>query len=61
MCAAFSNIQNLNKAKRDAGVVKAEINKARFHLAWYTFSTNTPDEPPPGKNPTSGTSYAKTA
>ena len=31
---AFSNIQNLNKAKRDPAVVQAEIEKARVHLSW---------------------------
>ena len=34
MCTAFSNIQNLNKAKRDPNVVAAEIEKARVHLKW---------------------------
>ena len=34
MCIAFSNIQNLNKAKRDPSVVAAEIEKARVHLKW---------------------------
>ena len=34
MCTAFSNIQNLNKAKRDPHVVAAEIEKARTHLKW---------------------------
>ena len=34
MCTACSNIQNLNKAKRDPKVVAAEIEKARVHLGW---------------------------
>ena len=34
MCTAFSNIPNLNKAKRDPEVVEAEINKAQVHFAW---------------------------
>ena len=34
MCIAFSNIQNLNKAKHDPNVVAAEIEKARVHLSW---------------------------
>ena len=34
MCTAFSNIQNLNKAKRDPAIVAAEIEKARTHLRW---------------------------
>ena len=34
MCTAFSNIQNLNKAKRDPAVVAAEFEKARVHLRW---------------------------
>ena len=34
MCIAFSNIQNLNKAKRDPKIVAAEIEKARVHLSW---------------------------
>ena len=34
MCTAISNIQNLNKAKRDPEVVEAEMSKARTHLAW---------------------------
>ena len=33
MFTAFSNIQNINKAKRDPKVVAAEIEKARVHLA----------------------------
>ena len=73
MCTAFSNIQNLNKAKRDPNVVKAEIDKARLHLAWCcklyqkqmdredTFSTNTHVSPPIGRSPRSETSYGKTA
>ena len=34
MSTAFSNIQNLNKAKRDPHVVAAEIEKGRTHLKW---------------------------
>ena len=34
MCTAFSNIQNLHKAKRDPQIVAAEIEKARVHLKW---------------------------
>ena len=34
MCIAFSNIQNLNKAKRDPRIVQAEFDKARVHLQW---------------------------
>lgn len=34
MCTAFSNIQNLNKHRRDPGVIAAEIEKARNHLKW---------------------------
>ena len=34
MCTAFSNIQNLNKARRDPRVVEAELAKARVHLHW---------------------------
>ena len=34
MCIAFSNIQNLNKAKRDPKIVAAEIEKARVHRRW---------------------------
>ena len=34
MCTAFSNIQNLNTAKRDPAVVKAEIQKAPEHFNW---------------------------
>ena len=34
MCTAFSNIQNLNKAKRDPAVVKAEFETAFMHLRW---------------------------
>ena len=34
MCTAFSNIQNLDKAKRDPKIVAAEIEKARVHLRW---------------------------
>ena len=34
MCIAFSNIQNLKKAKRDPKFVAAEIEKARVHLRW---------------------------
>ena len=34
MCTAFSNIQNLNKAKRDPAIVKAEFEKALLHLRW---------------------------
>ena len=34
MCTAFSNIQNLNKAKRDPAVVQQEFEKARIHLKW---------------------------
>ena len=34
MCTAFSNIPNLNKAKRNPAVVEAEIEKARVHLNW---------------------------
>ena len=34
MCTAFSNIQNLNKMKRDPAVVEKEYEKARVHLKW---------------------------
>ena len=34
MCTALSNIQNLNKAKRDPTIVEAEIEKARVHFRW---------------------------
>ena len=34
MCTPFSNIQNINRAKRDPRIVKEEIDKARLHLAW---------------------------
>ena len=34
MCPAYSNIQNLNKAKRNSAVVEAEIEKAQVHLNW---------------------------
>ena len=34
MCTPFSNIQNFNKARRDPGVVKKEIDNASIHLAW---------------------------
>ena len=34
MCTAFSNIQNLNKAKRDPDIAAAEIARAREHLKW---------------------------
>ena len=34
MCTAFSNIQNLNKAKRDPEVVRREFVKACIHLNW---------------------------
>ena len=34
MRTAFSNIHNLNKAKRDPTIVEAEIEKARVHLRW---------------------------
>ena len=33
-CTPFSNIQNLNKAKRDPAVVEAEIVRGRLHLRW---------------------------
>ena len=33
-CTPFSNIQNLNKAKRDPAVVEAELVRGRLHLAW---------------------------
>ena len=35
MLTAFSNIQNLNKTKRDPKMVEAEIQKARVHLNRY--------------------------
>ena len=40
MCTAFSNIQNLNKAKRDPAVVEAEITKSTraFQLVLPTLS-----------------------
>ena len=34
MCTPFSNIQNLNKDRRDPGIVKEEKDRARLHLAW---------------------------
>ena len=34
MCTAFSNIQYLNKAKRDPEVVRRELAKACVHLNW---------------------------
>jgi hypothetical protein len=34
MCTAFSNIQNLNTAKRDPEVIKKEYIKACVHLNW---------------------------
>ena len=34
MCTAFSNIQNLNKAKRDPTIVAAEIERDRVHFKW---------------------------
>ena len=34
MRTAFSNIQNLNKMKRDPKIVAAELGKAREHLKW---------------------------
>ena len=34
MCTAFSNIQNLNKAKRNPENVAAEIAKARIYFTW---------------------------
>ena len=34
MCTAFSNIQNLNKAKRDPAIVKDEYERACVHLRW---------------------------
>ena len=34
MCTAFSNIQNLNKGKRDPKAIEAEIEKARMHPKW---------------------------
>ena len=34
MRTAFSKIQNLNKARRDPAVVKAEYEKALVHLRW---------------------------
>ena len=34
ICTAFSNIQDLNKAKRNPAVVEAEIEKARVYLNW---------------------------
>ena len=40
MCTAFSNIQNLNKAKRDPHIVAAEIEKARTHLSGAVIYTN---------------------
>ena len=34
MCTAFSNIQNLNKMRRDPAVIEKEYEKARVHLKW---------------------------
>ena len=34
MCTPFSNIQNLNKAKRDPSVIEDEIARGRLHLEW---------------------------
>ena len=34
MCTPFSNLQNLNKAKRDPAVVMKEKDAGRRHLAW---------------------------
>ena len=34
MCTAFSNIQNINKAKRNPAVVEAEVEKAQVHFNW---------------------------
>ena len=44
MCTAFSNIQNLNKARRDPEIVRREYVKACIHLNWcchlYTKQMN---------------------
>ena len=34
MCTLFSNMQNLNKHRRDPRVIQDEIDRARIHLAW---------------------------
>ena len=34
MCTPFSNIQNINKARRDPAVIENEIARGRLHLAW---------------------------
>ena len=34
MCTAFSNIQNLNKARRDPEIVRRELIKACIHFNW---------------------------
>ena len=33
-CTPFSNIQNLNKARRDPAVIEDELVRGRMHLAW---------------------------
>ena len=34
MCTAFSNGQNINRARRDPEVVCAQLQRARLHLRW---------------------------
>ena len=34
MCTPFSNIQNINKARRDPAVIEDEVARGRLHLAW---------------------------
>ena len=34
MRAAFSNLQNINRARRDPEGVRAELERARVHLRW---------------------------
>ena len=34
MCTALSQMQNINKDRRDAQVIKREFGEAEYHIRW---------------------------